>query len=103
MTRPNFTADETYLISYVKSSHGRPANSYMWGYLISSSFVFGFGVYQASIPVMVIAFIVLVGFRLYEEWYGSKWTPIWRCIVEKFESALDGDTAGRTSPNDNGG
>ncbi len=51
MTRPNFTADENFLTSYVKSSHGRPANSYTWGYLISSSFVLGFGVYQASIPV----------------------------------------------------
>lgn len=89
MARPEFSADENYLISYVKSSRGRTTNSYMWGYVFSSSLVFAFGVYQQSIPVMVIGFVTLVGFRLYKEWYGARWTPAWQSIVEKFESSAD--------------
>ena len=89
MTYPNFTPDENYLISYVKTpSAGSSSSSYMWGYILSGSLIFGLGVYNESVSFMAIAFAIVIGFRLYEEWYISKWTPKWRSIIEKFEAAL---------------
>ena len=92
MAYPDFTLDEKYLISYVKTTEAsRSTNSYTWGYMVSSSILFGLGVYHTTVALMVIAFVLVIGFRFYEEWNGNKWTPIWKGIVEKYEAAVARD------------
>ena len=98
MAYPDFSPDEQYLLSYAKSAEGsRTLNPYMWSYLIGGSALFGFSAYNLSIAFMVIAFGLVVGFRLYEERYYFRWTPIWRSIIAKFEAALEENS---TSVND---
>lgn len=88
MPLPDFTDDEQYLINYVKSpSAAQRSYSYMWGYVIGGALLAGFAAYYQSIPMMLAAFVVVCGFRIYEERLTSKWTPLWKSIIEKYESA----------------
>jgi len=89
MALPDFNADERYMINAVKSNTGM-SNAYMWGYLIAGLLMGGFGVYHNSVPLMACAFLVVCGFRLYEEWYQRKWLPIWRSIIDKYEASATG-------------
>lgn len=91
MPLPEFTHDEQYLISYVKSpraAHG--SNSHMWGYMIGASMIAASGFYHNSVPTLLIAFVLVCGFRLYENRYHSKWIPLWRSIIDKYEAAATG-------------
>ena len=93
MAYPDFTPEEEYYISYVKQADASlVTNPTMWGYLLCSSVFFSIGAYQSSMPVMVIAFAVMVGYRIYEEFSGAKWTAVWRSIIEKFEAAAATDS-----------
>jgi predicted alpha/beta-fold hydrolase len=92
MPLPDFTDDELYLINYVKStSANAQSNSYMWGYLVGGAVLAAFGAYQSSVPMILTAFILVAGFRIYEEMFQSGWTPIWRSIIEKYEAAAMGE------------
>lgn len=96
MPLPNFTDDERYLINWAKSTAANSqTNSYMWGYIIAGSVLAAFGAFQSNIPMLLSAFVVLVGFRIYEEHSQSKWFPLWRSVLEKYESACSG---GSTEP-----
>ena len=87
MPLPDFTDDEQYLINCVKSPGAtQQSNSYMWGYLIGGALIAGFAAYCQNIPMMLAAFIVVFGFRTYEERFQSKWTPLWKSIIEKYET-----------------
>ena len=91
MPLPGFTDDERYLINRVKSpSANQQSNSYMWSYVIGGVLVAGFAAYYQSISMMLAAFVVVCGFRIYEERFQSKWTPLWKSIIEKYESAAAG-------------
>ena len=88
MPLPDFTDDERYLVTSVKSPTARAGfNSYMWGYLLGGSLVAGFAVLQESIMMMFAAFTLVCVFRVYEEHLQSKWAPLWRTILEKYEAA----------------
>jgi len=90
MPLPNFSPEEQYLINIVKSSEISASNPYMWGYVIAGLLMCGFAAYHNSIPLLVCAFLVICGFRLYEEWYQRRWMPIWRSIIDKFEHCAMG-------------
>ena len=92
MPLPDFTDDERYLINCAKSTAANAqTNSYMWGYLVGGAVLAGFGAYQSSVPMMLAAFVIVCGFRIYEELFQSKWLPLWRSIIAKYEAAALGD------------
>lgn len=98
MPLPDFTPDERYLVNYVKSPRAAGAgNFYMWGYVIGVSFFAGIAAYQESIPMLLSAYVIVCGFRIYEERYGARWMPVWRSIINKFEAAALGE---QDSPDD---
>lgn len=88
MPIPDFTDEERYLIDGLKSQGAAGASQYMAGYLIGAAVLAGFAFYSASLPMMAVAFLLVVGFRIYEELNQRRWTPIWRSIIEKYEEAL---------------
>ena len=61
----------------------------MWGYVSGSILLAGCGAYYDSVGVMIVAFIVLVGFRIYEEHYQKRWVPLWRSVIQKYETVLE--------------
>ena len=92
MPLPDFTDDERYLINCAKSTAATSqTNSYMWGYLIGGAFLAGFGAYHNNVPMMFSAFVVVCGFRIYEELFQSKWLPLWRSIIAMYEDAAHAD------------
>jgi hypothetical protein len=96
MPNPDFTPQEKYVISYLKSPAAiRSSASFMWGYVIGSILLAGCGVYFDSVFVLIVAFIVLIGFRIYEEQYQKGWLPVWCSIVRKYETALEASVDSR--------
>jgi hypothetical protein len=95
MPAPQFTADEQYLISWAKSS-AATTNPFALGYLAAGIMICAVAAYYDSIPFMVVAFIVVCGFRLWEEWYQAKWAHLWGAIVTKYEAAAFGTEQART-------
>ncbi len=89
MPMPEFTPQEQYLIYSVKS---RSSTGWMalsaWGYLMAGGILFGAAAYGQSIAMMAIVFVLVCGFRIFEEISQSKWLPVWRSVVEKYEAAL---------------
>ena len=89
MNQPDFMDDERYLIDSLKASDGLSGpNAFRWGYLLASAVLVGFAAYYDIMPMMIIAFFVIYVFRIYEDRYGRKWTPLWRSIIEKYERAI---------------
>ena len=89
MNQPDFMDDERYLIDLLKASDGLSgSNAFRWGYLLASALLVGFAAYYDIMPMMIIAFVVIYVFRIYEDRYGRKWTPLWRSIIEKYERAI---------------
>lgn len=101
MKCPKFTAQEQYLINYMRSADaaGR-SRGYSLGYVVVACVVAGYGALNDSIPMVVIGFLVVVGFRVYEEWYQSRWSPVWRSIFNKYEAALANDTEEEMAPSE---
>jgi len=92
MTQPEFTDDERYLINSLKVSNGlSDSNAFMWGYLIGTAVLVGFAAFYDIMSMMIIAFVVIFVFRIYEDRYVRKWTPLWCSIIEKYERAVSGD------------
>ena len=87
MPLPKFTDNENYLINSVKSPIARGPNTYMLTYVVFGACIAGFAAYYGSIAMMVTAFVVVCGFRIYEEWYQKKWEPLWCSIIDKYEAA----------------
>ena len=89
MSRPQFTDDEEYLIrAGLAPTVYAQSNAFMWGYVLSGVALAGFATYSQSFPLLLSAFAVVCGFRLYEERYHAKWAPLWRSILGKYEAAL---------------
>lgn len=90
MPKPEFTADEQFLINYAKSPAAfKSGSDHVWGYASGATFVAGVGIYYESVYVMAIAFVVLIGFRIREELVNKRWEPTWRNIFLKYEAALE--------------
>jgi hypothetical protein len=88
MPRPEFTNDEQYLLSFVQTTHSvHQNNPFMWSYLLSGLLLAGFAAYNESTLMLLSAFLVVCGFRVYEEQSQARWIPIWRSIIEKYENA----------------
>ena len=90
MPLPNFTDDELYLINFLKSPNAA-GSSYMLAYVVGGVIIAGFAAYFGSIPMMLAAFVVVCSFRIYEERYQMKWMPLWRSIIDKYETACVGE------------
>jgi hypothetical protein len=95
MAMPQFTDEELYLINFVRAEK-KESNSYMLTYLVSGLVLAGFGAYTGSIAMMMSAFVVICGFRVYEERSGSRWGPVWRSIILKYDQAVRDSPAGAT-------
>ena len=88
MPLPDFTSDEQYLINCLKSPKASAnPNSYMWGYIIGASLFAALAAYHENVLMMLVAFVLVCGFRVYEERLQSAWTPHWKSIIEKYEAA----------------
>jgi hypothetical protein len=87
MPLPDFSAEEKYAINAVRSN-AESSNPMMWSCRIGGLLLGGFGVYHNSIRMIVCAFFLVCGFRLYEEWYQRRWLPIWRSVINKYEVAI---------------
>lgn len=93
MPLPEFTETEQYLIDCARSpAANQQSNSYMWGYLLGGTLFAGFGAFHESIAMLLTAFAVVCGFRIYEHRFQSRWTPHWRTIISKFEAACVADS-----------
>ncbi len=89
MALPEFTPDEAYFIGCVKSpSYMGISSAFPLGYMVGSRVLAGFGLYHENLLMIASAFVVLCGFRFYEARLESKSIPVWRSIIEKYESAL---------------
>lgn len=90
MARPQFTDDELYVIKYTQSATAATtANSYMWGYVLGGAALAAFAAYYQSVPMLLSAFVVVCGFRLYEDRLQLRWVPVWQSILHKYEAALE--------------
>ena len=99
MPLPEFTNDEQYVLSFIKSPKMVGASSaYMWGYILGGIIIAGFGAYFSNVLMMAAAFVVVCGFRIYEERYQLKSIPLWRSIIEKYEAAA---VSNDSAPTDN--
>ncbi|MEM1071157.1 MAG: hypothetical protein AAGI63_19785 [Planctomycetota bacterium] len=88
MPLPDFNADEQYLINCIKSPNASAnSGSSMWGYIVGSALVAGVAAYHENTLIMLAAFLIVCGSRIYEERFQSRWMPHWRSIIEKYESA----------------
>jgi hypothetical protein len=88
MPLPDFTSDEQYLINSIRSPKASSnSSSYMWGYVIGGALIAVFAAYYENVLMMLAAFVVVCGFRVYEEHFQLKWMPLWRSIIEKYEAA----------------
>ena len=56
-------------------------------YVITGALLAGFAANFESIPMMLSAFVVVCGFRIYEERFQTKWVPMWQSIIAKYEAA----------------
>ena len=91
MPLPEFSEEEKYLIEYVKSKSERSWDGHVIGILVGGVFLCFLGAWYNNVMLMICAFVVLCGFKLYEEQYQRKCLPIWRSIFAKYESAISGD------------
>jgi len=90
MPLPEFTPDEQFFINYIKSSRASSMwNSPMWAYVIGSALLCAYAVPYKQMSLMVVAFVILVGYRIFEHCQEMKWQPICRSIIEKYEAAAD--------------
>lgn len=90
MPLPEFTPDEQFFISYIKSPRASSIwNSPMWAYSIGGLGCCAYGALYQQVSFMVVAFVLVVGFRIFEQFQEMKWPPICRSIIEKYEAAAD--------------
>ncbi|HYW81457.1 MAG TPA: hypothetical protein VE890_17865 [Thermoguttaceae bacterium] len=89
MSKPDFTPEEQYLISSAKTAAGAGL-LFDLAYLLPSVLLAGFGVYTDEIGVVVVAFAVLVGFKVFERSHARKWDPVWKRIFQKYDEAIEG-------------
>jgi hypothetical protein len=94
MQRPQFTPEEQYIINLSKSPAVARDRTYMWTYLASGILVAAFAAYYGNMPMMLAAFVVVCGFRIYEERYQRRWEEPLRTLIQKYEAAFDNNNVG---------
>lgn len=94
---PNFTTEEQYLIDSAKLEKGGP-NIFMWGYMASCCLLAGFAAFYGNTLMMACAFVVICGFRIYEERHQARWSPVFLAIINKYEAATR-ETSGKSISN----
>lgn len=98
MPMPDFSDDENYLINCAKSPDvSKSSSSYTWGYLIASAGLAGVAIYENNFWLLFSAFVMVCGFRIYEERFQAKWLPHWKSIINKFEEACTSEPDGDNS------
>ena len=98
MPLPEFDHNEQYVIRYVKTAGWYPG-SFTTGYLIGAAIVTGFGNCVASVEVMLVAMLVVLCFKAYEEWLQVRMLPVWRSVFAKYEAAIEeSDARAEKSP-----
>jgi len=90
MARPSITPEEQYLISSAKTA-GESGLLFDLAYLLPSVLLAGFGVDSDAIGVVLVAFAILVGFKVFERCHSRKWDPVWKSVLQKYEEAVESD------------
>lgn len=67
----------------------------MWGYIFGGAIIAGFAAYHGNIVLMLGAFVVFCGLRIYEDRLNQRWIPILRSIIEKYEASATVNDNGR--------
>lgn len=89
MPLPKFTRAERLLIDSVKcTTQPYQLSLTPWGYIVGGSLLALCGAQVDSVMMLFVAFNLVVVFRILEEWNQRRWTPIFRSIFEKYDSAL---------------
>jgi hypothetical protein len=84
---PEFTDEEQYLISAVRAEQ-QGSNTYMWTYVCCALLLAGTSAFYGNPWGVLSAVVVVCGFRLYEEYYQARWTPVWKSVIRKYEQAI---------------
>ncbi len=101
MALPDFTNDELYLVNCIKSPKTSASyNAFMWGYIVGAGLLAGLAAYCENAKMMLAAFIIVCSFRVYEERIQTKWMPLWRSIIEKYEAAASATDAPASTDSD---
>jgi hypothetical protein len=93
---PTFSAEEQYLVSVMRGDV-KDTSAFMWTYLLTGALIAGFAAYYENIWMMLSAFVVLCGVRIYEERWQLKWRPVTRSVILKYEAACAGVPEPQTS------
>ncbi|MDB5347677.1 MAG: hypothetical protein JWP89_6054 [Schlesneria sp.] len=88
MARPELTPQETYLLNAIKAHAESVSNVGLWSFLIATGVIALLGAYLNAMPIVFIAFCIVVGFRIFEERNHLRWAPHWRSLVEKLGACL---------------
>ncbi len=96
MARPDFTPIEQYYVHAVLKQQGDSQKLIAeLGYLIPSGAIICLGVYSDEPVAFLVAFTVILIFRLWDVSQHVKAFPVCKSIFQKYESALaelsDGD------------
>lgn len=88
MPAPQFTREEEYCISALRGDIPESA-AFMWSYILPGLVLAGFAAYYDSVLMVLSAFVVVCGFRIYEESFAAKWKPLYRSVILKCEEAVN--------------
>lgn len=90
MPRPEFNEEEQYFLTAVQSDRMADiAAARVWACVVGGLIIAGCGAYYGNLWLMLAAFALLCALRLYEEFQQSKWTPVCRAVLAKYEAAID--------------
>lgn len=88
MEYPDFTTAERHLIDLVKLSPQPGESMRMWTYILSGLVISGLAAYFQNTVMMYAALIVVCAFRIQEDREYSRWMPIWKSVIEKYEAGF---------------
>ena len=91
MARPDFTPTEQYIVHAILKQKSDIRFVAELGYLIPSGAIIGLGVYSNEPVAFLVAFTVILIFRLWDVSQQVKWFPVFKSIFQKYESALTDD------------
>jgi hypothetical protein len=89
MPIPTFTPDEKCLIDAIRGDRTQSFSDVLV-YSLAGMALAAFGVFYDSVWMMLSAFVILCGYRVWEEWRQARWRPILRSIVLKYDQAIHG-------------
>ncbi len=89
--RPEFTHEERYVIEYYNSRESRHLGNAVWadaGFLLPCCAFIGLGLYNDSVVVITIGFLILLLFKIRETWTSIKFAHLFSSIFRKYESSF---------------